>query len=83
MWKEKAVWNSMLQQQESQDLPICVLQKDEKPSTLRNVAEMSAKEVFDAVKAGDEVAIEIATELESIWDMRWRTLQLPVIRRLS
>lgn len=38
------------------------LAKDEKPSTLRNVAEMSAKEVFDAVKAGDEVAIEIATE---------------------
>ena len=34
------------------------LAKDEKPSTLRNVAEMSAKEVFDAVKAGDEVAIE-------------------------
>ena len=31
------------------------LAKDEKPSTLRNVAEMSAKEVFDAVKAGDEV----------------------------
>lgn len=28
------------------------LAKDEKPSTLRNVAEMSAKEVFDAVKAG-------------------------------
>ena len=38
------------------------LAKDEKPSTLRNVAEMPAKEVFDAVKAGDEVAIEIATE---------------------
>ena len=38
------------------------LAKDEKPSSLRNVAEMSAKEVFDAVKAGDEVAIEIATE---------------------
>ena len=35
------------------------LAKDEKPSTLRNVAEMSAKEVFDAVKAGDEVAIVI------------------------
>ena len=50
---------------------------------LRNVAEMSAKEVFDAVKAGDEVAIEIATEFGSIWDMRWRTLQLHVIRRLS
>ena len=32
------------------------LAKDEKPSTLRNVAEMSAKEVFDAVKAGDAVA---------------------------
>ena len=39
------------------------LAKDEKPSSLRNVAEMSAKEVFDAVKAGDEVAIEIATEV--------------------
>ena len=38
------------------------LAKDEKPSTLRNVAEMSAKEVFDAVKAGDAVAKEIAEE---------------------
>lgn len=38
------------------------LAKDDKPSSLREVAEMSAKEVFDAVKAGDEVAIEIATE---------------------
>lgn len=38
------------------------LAKDDKPSSLREVAEMSAKEVFDAVKAGDEVAVEIATE---------------------
>ncbi|MCR5802419.1 MAG: ROK family glucokinase [Lachnospiraceae bacterium] len=35
------------------------LAKDDKPSSLRNV-ELSAKEVFDAVRAGDAVAIEIA-----------------------
>ena len=73
----------MLLQQESQDLPICVLQKDEKPSTLRNVAEMSAKEVFDAVKAGDEVAIEIATEFGKYLGHALANLALPVIRRLS
>lgn len=37
------------------------LQKDEKPSVLRQ-GELSAKAVFDAVKAGDEVAIEIAEQ---------------------
>ena len=35
------------------------LKKDDKPSVLRR-SEVSAKTVFDAVKAGDEVAIEIA-----------------------
>ena len=35
------------------------LAEDDKPSVLRN-EELSAKAVFDAVKAGDEVAIEIA-----------------------
>jgi glucokinase len=34
---------------------------DEKPSVLRD-AELSAKTVFDAVKAGDEVAIDVAKE---------------------
>lgn len=34
---------------------------DEKPSALRD-AELSAKTVFDAVKAGDEVAIDVAKE---------------------
>lgn len=38
------------------------LAKDDAPSTLRGVKEMSAKEVFDAVKAGDTVAIEIAEQ---------------------
>lgn len=37
------------------------LAQDEKPSTLRG-NEISAKSVFDAVKAGDEVAIEIAEQ---------------------
>ena len=37
------------------------LAKDEAPSVLRN-ADLSAKAVFDAVKAGDAVAIEIATQ---------------------
>lgn len=38
------------------------LEKDDKASSLRNV-EVSAKTVFDAVKEGDEVAIEIAEEI--------------------
>lgn len=37
------------------------LAKDDKPSILRG-GEVSAKTVFDAVKAGDEVAIEIAEQ---------------------
>lgn len=37
------------------------LQKDDKPSMLRE-GELSAKTVFDAVKAGDQVAIEIAEQ---------------------
>ena len=38
------------------------LEKDDKDSILRT-GEVSAKTVFDAVKAGDEVAIEIAEEI--------------------
>ena len=37
------------------------LKKDDKPSMLRT-GEVSAKTVFDAVKAGDELAIEVATQ---------------------
>lgn len=37
------------------------LKKDDNPSVLREV-ELSAKSVFDAVKAGDQVAIEIAEQ---------------------
>ena len=38
------------------------LAKDDKPSILRKKADNTAKDVFDAVKAGDEVADEIAVE---------------------
>ncbi len=38
------------------------LAKDQKASSLRNL-EVTAKDVFDAVKAGDEVACEIANEV--------------------
>lgn len=38
------------------------LAKDDKASVLRAAANISAKTVFDAVKAGDEVAIEIAEQ---------------------
>ena len=38
------------------------LAKDDKPSILRRKARNTAKDVFDAVKAGDEVADEIAVE---------------------
>lgn len=37
------------------------LEKDDKPSTLRQ-GNLSAKAVFDAVKAGDEAAVEIAEQ---------------------
>lgn len=37
-----------------------VLENSEKPSSLRAVQTISAKEIFDAVKLGDEAAIEIA-----------------------
>ena len=36
------------------------LAQDEAPSLLRSIEEISAKDVFDAVKAGDQVAKEIA-----------------------
>lgn len=38
------------------------LEKDTVPSVLRSVGEVTAKEVFDAVKAGDKVAVEIAEQ---------------------
>ena len=38
------------------------LAKDDKPSMLRSKEDNTAKDVFDAVKAGDEVADEIAVE---------------------
>lgn len=38
------------------------LEADDKASVLRNAEVLDAKAVFDAVKAGDEVAIEIAKE---------------------
>lgn len=41
------------------------LAKDDKASVLRN-EEISAKSVFDAVKAGDELAIEVAEEFGKI-----------------
>ena len=42
------------------------LEKDDKPSMLRSVSQIDAKEVFDAVKAGDEVAVEIAEQFGDI-----------------
>ena len=42
------------------------LAKDDKPSSIRNAAHMNAKVVFDAVKAGDELAIEVAEEFGEI-----------------
>ncbi len=36
------------------------LAEDDKPSSIRGVASMNAKVVFDAVKAGDALAIEVA-----------------------
>ncbi|MBO4608455.1 MAG: ROK family glucokinase [Lachnospiraceae bacterium] len=41
------------------------LAKDDKASSLRSAENLDAKAVFDAVKAGDEVAIEIAKEFGS------------------
>ena len=38
------------------------LAKDEEPSLLREADEVSAKTVFDAVKEGDKLATEVATE---------------------
>ena len=38
------------------------LAKDDEPSALRSAEKLDAKAVFDAVKAGDKVAIEVAEE---------------------
>ena len=46
------------------------LAKDDAKSVLRE-QEVSAKTVFDAVKAGDAVAKEIAEEFGNISDMQW------------
>jgi glucokinase len=40
-----------------------ILEKDERDSSLRSVAELTAKDVFDAAKAGDAVADTIVTEV--------------------
>lgn len=42
------------------------LAKDDKPSTLRNHQEISAQTVFDAVKEGDELAVEVAEQFGEI-----------------
>ncbi len=42
------------------------LAKDDKPSTLRGLEKVTAKDVFDAVKEGDELAIEVAEQFGAI-----------------
>jgi len=42
------------------------LEKDDMPSSIRGVAQMNAKVVFDAVKAGDALAQEVAEEFGEI-----------------
>lgn len=42
------------------------LAKDDMPSSIRGAAHMNAKVVFDAVKAGDKLAIEVAEEFGEI-----------------
>ncbi len=42
------------------------LEKDDKPSSIRGVSSMNAKVVFDAVKAGDALAIEVAEQFGEI-----------------
>ncbi len=42
------------------------LAKDDKPSSIRSAAHMNAKVVFDAVKEGDALAIEVAEEFGEI-----------------
>ena len=42
------------------------LAKDDKPSVMRKAPSISAKVVFDAVKEGDEVAIEVAEQFGEI-----------------
>ncbi len=42
------------------------LAKDDMPSSIRGAAHMNAKVVFDAVKAGDALAIEVAEEFGEI-----------------
>lgn len=42
------------------------LAMDDKPSSIRNASHMNAKVVFDAVKAGDELAIEVAEQFGDI-----------------
>ena len=49
-------------------------------STVLNKEDVTAKDVFDAVKAGDEVAQEIAVESDGIWDMAWQILRRSWIR---
>lgn len=42
------------------------LAKDDKASTLRSLEKVTAKDVFDAVKEGDELAIEVAEQFGEI-----------------
>ena len=42
------------------------LEKDDEPSSMRSAAHMNAKVVFDAVKAGDKVATEVAEQFGQI-----------------
>lgn len=42
------------------------LKKDDKPSSLRDASSMNAKVVFDAVKAGDALATEVAEQFGEI-----------------
>ena len=47
-------------------LAIKRLEQDDMPSSLRSVSSMNAKEVFDAVKEGDKLAIQIAEQFGDI-----------------
>ena len=42
------------------------LEKDNEPSAIRSVSHMNAKVVFDAVKSGDKLAIEVAEQFGEI-----------------
>ena len=73
------MWQSWLLEQYASATGIVRLAKrrleaDTKDSVLRQ-GEVSAKTVFDAVKAGDEVACEIADSLDNTLAKDWLPLQ--------